>query len=353
MKVKPTMAETLPKSRWSTDTAWKWHEKLPYLVGANFLPSTAINQLEMWQAESFDPTTIDRELGWAAALGMNVMRVYLHDLLWQQDAKGFCQRMDQYLTIAHKHGIRTLFTVFDDCWNQQFALGTQPKPKPATHNSGWVQSPGNHRVNDPATWGNLKQYVTELLTRFGQDSRIVAWDLYNEPGNGASGDAEGGAEKQGKRSLAFLTAVFGWARGVGGVTQPLTVGVWNTGKEFAELNAFSLENSDIISFHNYEPPQKLVDFIQKMAKLDRPMICTEYMCRGNGSTFEFCLPILAKYQVGAINWGLVSGKSQTIYPWGWNPEKGVPDVWFHDIFEADGRMLYPHEEGVFKRIRRG
>lgn len=40
-----------------------------WYFGANFIPSTAINQLEMWQKETFDPTTIDRELGFARKIG--------------------------------------------------------------------------------------------------------------------------------------------------------------------------------------------------------------------------------------------------------------------------------------------
>src|ERR1035437_4224077 len=124
------MPETSPSSRWSEEAAWNWYKALPLQVGANFIPSTAINQLEMWQAETFDPATIDRELGWAAAVGMNVMRVYLHDLVWEQDAAGFCSRIDAYLAIADKHNIRTMLVLFDDCWNVEFALGKQPDPKP-------------------------------------------------------------------------------------------------------------------------------------------------------------------------------------------------------------------------------
>ena len=68
---------------WSKEKANAWYAKLPWMAGADFLPSTAINQLEMWQEESYDSATIDRELGFAAGIGMNVMRVYLHHLAWQ------------------------------------------------------------------------------------------------------------------------------------------------------------------------------------------------------------------------------------------------------------------------------
>ena len=264
----------------------------------------------------------------------------------------FPGRIDQYLAIAQRHGIGTIFVVFDDCWNDQFALGVQPAPRPLTHNSGWIQSPGKTVVNNPAAWPRLERYVTGLLGRFRADRRIIAWDLYNEPGNGAAGDAADAAGKQGAGSLPLLAAVFAWARSVENLMQPLTVGLWNYSPEYDALNALSLAHSDIITFHCYSPPQQLGDRIRLLEPHGRPLICTEYMCRGLGSTFEYCLPILAKHGVGAIHWGLVSGKTQTIYPWGWNARKGLPDVWFHDLFNADGTLLYPHEVRVFHSLRR-
>jgi len=139
---------------WSVEKANAWYQKQGWLLGANFLPSTAINQLEMWQAETFDPTTIDRELGWASAIGMNTMRVYLHDLAWKADAAGFKKRMDQFLAIAAKYHIKILFTIFDDCWNPDAAIGKQPEPKPGIHNSGWVRSPNKNVHNDSSQWSN-------------------------------------------------------------------------------------------------------------------------------------------------------------------------------------------------------
>ncbi len=335
---------------WTKDQASQWQARQPYYVGANFTPSTAINQLEMWQAESFDPQTIRRELTFAAGIGMNLMRVYLHDLLWDHDKQGFCRRIGQYLDIAHSLQIKTLFVLFDDCWRQTFSLGKQPDPQPYTHNSGWIQSPGVRVVNDPTQWARIERYTKELLSAFKDDPRIMGWDLYNEPGNGTSGDSSAGQTKQIDRSLPLLKAVFDWARSVSGLTQPLTTALWNSSPEFKNLNEFALANSDIISFHNYGPPQALAEMIHNLAQRGRPMLCSEYMARGAGSTFEHCLPILRKYNVGAINWGLVSGKTQTIYPWGWNPAKGEPDILFHDIFRPDGSFLYPREESAIKQI---
>src|SRR4029077_2592941 len=45
---------------WTKERARAWADSTGWLVGSNFIPSTAINQLEMWQAATFDPRTIDR-----------------------------------------------------------------------------------------------------------------------------------------------------------------------------------------------------------------------------------------------------------------------------------------------------
>jgi hypothetical protein len=94
--------ERADASRWTEKQANDWYAEQPWLVGSNYIPATAINQLEMWQADSFDPQRIDLVLGWAESIGLNTMRVFLHNLLWQQDATGFQKRIDTFLSIAAK-----------------------------------------------------------------------------------------------------------------------------------------------------------------------------------------------------------------------------------------------------------
>lgn len=319
--------------------------------GANFIPSTAINQLEMWQEESFDPVTIRRELSWGASLGMRVMRVYLHDLLYQQDAAGFLRRIETYLAIADGFDIRTVFVFFDDCWKDEFSLGKQPEPVKCGHNSGWVQSPGHRVADDPAEWDRLEKYVTGVMRHFAHDRRILAWDLYNEPGNGRQGNCKARSGMRGVASLPLLEAVFSWAKAAH-ADQPYTVGVWILWSDFTALNRVALAQSQVVSFHCYAPPEVLkerIDFLRFLAD-GRPLICTEYMARTEGSTFAACLPILKERNVTAINWGLAAGKTNTIYPWNWPAEKGEPECYFHDVFRADGTPLYREEAEFLEKI---
>ncbi len=320
-----TPQQKAEKGIWTSTQAWEWYNQQPWLVGCNFIPSTAINELEMWQSETWDTATINRELGWAEKLGFNTVRVYLHNLAWETDREGFLSRMEDFLTIASRHNIRTMFVFFDDCWNDNPKPGKQPEPIPGVHNSGWLQCPGPDRVVDSTTWGPLEDYVKGVLTAFANDRRVLMWDLYNEPGN--SGMLE--------KSMPLLRRAFEWAWSVR-PSQPLTCATWNHSKEYENLNAFQLANSDVITFHNYADTASLNAEIADLKKLERPILCSEYMARTRDSRFETHLPIFKTSNVGAINWGLVSGKTNTIFPWGSKEGTPEPELWFHDIFRRDG-----------------
>lgn len=330
-------------ARWSKEKANAWYARQPWLVGCNFIPSSAVNQLEMWQQDTFDPKTIDRELGWAAdRLGFNTARVFLHDLAWQADPAGFKERVRTYLAIAERHKIRTLFVLFDDVWNPEPKVGKQPAPRPGVHNSQWVRSPGPRVVNDPKQWGRLEKYVIDMLTTFGKDERILGWDLYNEPGN----------EGQVNKSMPLLKQTFVWARRAH-PTQPLTVGLWRYDKAFKELNDAQLAASDVISFHHYGKANEVRRLIGDLKKHGRPLLCTEYMARTQGSRFATHLPVFKDEKVGCYNWGLVSGKTQTIYPWGSKAGAPEPKVWFHDVFRADGTPFDAKEVEAIRAATRG
>ena len=309
---------------WAKTEAVRWYADNGWLRGCDFIPSTAINQLEMWQVETFDTATISRDLGFAQTIGLNCMRVFLHHLAWQQDPEGFKKRMNQYLAIADRKKIKTIFVFFDDCWNETYHTGTQPAPKPGIHNSGWLRDPGKSLYDDPNLMNLLETYVKDVLHTFKNDNRILLWDLYNEPGNSGYRN----------KSLPLLKNIFQWSREIN-PSQPLSAGVWS--QELTELNHFQLESSDVITYHNYEPEKAHQEAIDTLRKYGRPLICTEYMARLRNSTFFNIMPMLKKENIGAINWGLVSGKTNTKYAWDTPiPDGSEPRVWFHDIFRPDG-----------------
>jgi hypothetical protein len=343
--------------QWTPAEAQAWQATQPWLVGCNFIPSTAINQLEMWQADTWDPATIDRELGWAAGLGFTSVRVFLHDLAWQQDRKGFLKRMDQFLDLAAKHRIGVMFVLFDGVWDPFPQPGKQRAPRAHTHNSGWVQSPGAEILRDPARQDALKDYVQGVVGHFRGDRRVQVWDVFNEPDNPVPQYRAVELKNKAEVALRLLNKTFAWAREVR-PSQPLTSGVWiGNWADPAKLTAMEqcqLEESDVVSFHCYGELPEATKCVQDLRRYQRPILCTEYMARPRGSRF---LPILGYFRqqnVGAYNWGFVNGKSQTIYPWdSWTKTYSAePPEWFHDIFRADGTPYSATEVDYIKSVTR-
>jgi hypothetical protein len=323
---------------WTIEQANSWYQLQGWPRGCNFIPSTAINQLEMWQAETFDTATINRELGWAESIGMNTMRVYLHHLAWEIDPAGFKNRMDQYLSIADRHGIKTIFVFFDDCWNPTYKAGKQPDPKTGVHNSGWVRDPGDLIYSDTALMVTLETYVKDVMQQFSQDKRILLWDLYNEPGNSGYGN----------RSMPLLKKIFTWGHEIN-PSQPLSSAVWD--KKLSDLSKFQLENSDVITYHNYNNDTLHRKAIDSLRLYRRPLICSEYMARRNNSRFENIMPLLKAENIGAINWGLVAGKTNTMYAWDTPmPDGSEPKLWFHEIFRKDGTPYKQEEVDLIKKL---
>ena len=355
-----------PKSvldfRWTEERAWQWHNENGWMVGTNFNPSTSINQLEFWQEDTYDQETIERELEWSAELGMNMHRVYLHNLLWDQDSIGFLKRVDTYLEILERKGIKTLLVLLDDVWHPIPKLGNQPEPIPFVHNSGWVQAPGSKILGDSSRHNELKNYIKGVITHFADDKRVVGWDLYNEPDNVSPNDPrypDRGPEVREKYiySLSLLKKIFKWARDVN-PSQPLTVGLWKDPVTWSDIDSlsaidrFAISNSDVISFHAYGNLEETRKKIEDLEQFNRPLLCTEYLARGEQNTFQIILPLFKEKEVAAVNWGFVAGKTNTAFPWSsWQVEfDSLPKIWHHDIYLPDKTPFDQEEIDFLKEI---
>ena len=375
-------------TRWSEEKIWNWYNNQPWLVGTNFITSSSINQLEFWQEETFDPELIEKELKLSASIGMNTHRVFLHDLLWEQDSIGFINRIDKFLEISDRNGIKTLIVFFDDVWHPVPNMGKQPEPIPHVHNSGWVQSPGAKILYDTSSHNKLESYIKGVVTKFADDSRILAWDLYNEAG--AAGIASHDISKERAielyekigieitddnysssynlndidpksikktYTLSLLKKTVEWVR-ESNPSQPVTTGIyawdidWAPLSDLSELDQFIINSSDIISFHSYGSKKEVLERLKQLKNYNRPLLCTEYIARENKSTFEDVLPIFKENKIGAYNWGLVSGKTNTIYPWkSWDSTyTAPPNKWHHDIFYQNGEPFSNDEIELIKNL---
>jgi hypothetical protein len=279
--------------------------------GVNYVPSNAVNATQMWQ--DFDPATIDLELGFAASLGLNSVRVFIQYVVYERDAAGLLERFAAFLDLAGARGLTVMPVLFDDCWLPEPFLGEQaPEPRPGVHNPFWQSSPGRRRMSlafRPA----LRRYVEDLLGRFGGDRRIIAWDLYNEP---QARDA----------SVALLRDVFAWARDIA-PSQPLTA-CW-----------YGTLLSDLTSIHFYVSPTREPDeaqrTIESATSFGRPVVATEALGRPNHGELHEILPLFEEHGIGWYLWELMIGADQTRYQWPHSPPV-ADDV----VFQG---LLYPDE----------
>jgi hypothetical protein len=311
----------------------------------------------MFQESTFNIEEIAKEISWAKNIGFNSLRVYLHDLLWEEKHQ-FLVRFNDFLDCCQNYEIKPVIVLFDDCHYPFPELGPQPLPVRGIHNSGWKQSPGHKivteifKLNAKQHLDRLQKYTQELLELYKDDARILMWDLYNEPGQFGIGE----------KSFTFLEYVWNWAHEIR-PSQPLTSCIDGAiGDSIILLNKIK---SDIITFHTYEA-EKLEPTIKELRSIGRPLMCTEYMAREYGTTFEFCLPIFKKYNIACYNWGLVAGRSQTNFNWETilhlNEQRDQgnliyegdsltePDEWFHDIFRQDGSSFKDEETAFIKKI---
>jgi len=331
---------SVPSQRWTIEQAWAWYRKHPWIVGFNYVPSTAANTTEFWSAETFDPETIDRELGWGAGLGFNSCRVFVQYLVWNHDPAGLKQRLERFLALADRHGLTTTLVLFDDCAfgdppQTEPYLGKQRDPIPGMILPSWTPSPGLAAVTNQTVWPQLAKYIQDVVGAFGRDRRVLLWDLYNEPGNSGLGN----------RSLPLVEATFAWAR-TAAPSQPLTIGVWGAPEEISRRQ---IELADVTSFHFYGDRAGLWQQIARFKRHGRPVINTEWMARLQGSRWETDLPLFKREAVGCYNWGLVNGRTQCQFAW-FHP-RGTPEpkIWFHDLFHRDGRPYDPAEHDVIRR----
>lgn len=334
-------SDNLHDLRWSQGKAWAWYAEVGQILGCNYLPRTAVNVTDIWQDESFDPKIIDEELGWAQKAGYNSLRVFVQYAVWEEDAEALRQRIDQFLTIADRHGMRVMLVLFDDSSSlgREPYIGKQNELVPSLYNSGGVPAPGHQRVNDCPAWPDLERYIKDLIGHFHNDRRILIWDLYNKPEMSGQDD----------KSLSLVKAAFRWARQAE-PTQPLTAGAYSVNMEDS-MSKTTMELSDVISFRSYGSSEAVSNTINICRRYNRPILCTEWLDRGLNNRFETILPIFAKERVGSYHRGLVAGQTQTHRPWDSKKGDPMPKVWSHNVFHPDGAPYDPNEIELIRNFK--
>ena len=332
--------------RWSMEKAKEWFARTPWQVGVNYVPSGAVNDVEMWMDGTFDPWLIGRETRLAARAGFNALRVFLSYTVWEREKELFLRHFEEFLTIAADAGLRVMPVLFDDCAfdnGSEAYYGRQPEPVPGVHNSRWVPSPGFSVQDDPEKEPSLREYVSAVVGAHREDGRILMWDLFNEPGNTDRTD----------KAVPLLKNAFLWARAESPV-QPLTAAVWSFSPQMEAVEKVCIAESDILSMHAYLPLEETKRRYALLEAEGRPVFLTEWLHRGVGNTYETHLPFFHEKKLGIFQWGLVIGRTQTNLSW--DTMRGTPDpepaLWQHDLLLPDG-TAYRETELALIRFFRG
>lgn len=347
---------------WSKEKIWEWYNNRPWIRGCNYMSADCANRIDQWQSEGFEErlATTDKELALAKETGFNSIRIILEFLVWDEEHDSFMERFEKYIQVCAKNGISCMVVLANDCMRPKHlennSLGKQHVDwgyhggrRLSQH--GKLDGIGFHVLDDPDTAERYWEMIREIVEKYKNDNRIIIWDVYNEPGNA----------KRGELTLPNLKKAFKIVREINPI-QPLTCSAWRIGmyglNNLPEVERFALDNSDIISYHNYDDYMTNIKIIRELEKYERPIINTEWLARCTHNTVQEMFPLFYIKKIGCYNWGLVAGKYQTYEPWNciWEQYEDNKNIdfdftkWFHDLYRANHRPYDPKEIDLIKSV---
>lgn len=351
--------------KWSKEKAWNWYNAQPWIRGCNYMSADCANRIDQWQEYGFEKRfdTTKRELALMADMGYNSIRIIPEFVVWEKEHDGFMCRFERYIQLAAENGMSCMVVLGNDCCppkeealkrlrlgEQHVDWGYHGGRKVSQH--GRFEGHGYSVLDDLEFAERYYEFVTEIVKKYKNDSRIIIWDVFNEPGNSG----------RGMLSLPHFKKFFEIIREINPI-QPLTAAIWSCDEgdfdNMPEIERFCLENSDIISYHNYKSYEKNIVEIKRLKKLERPIINTEWLNRCAGNSVELMFPLFYLENIGCYNWGFVAGKYQTYEPWNgvWDEYKENPAAysdfdftkWLHDLYRPGHRPYNPREIELIKK----
>lgn len=352
--------------KWSKEKIWEWYNSKPWIRGCNYMSADCANRIDQWQQYKFEERfeTTKKELALMSKLGYNSIRIIPEFFVWKEEHDGFMERFERYIELANQNGISCMVVLGNDCCppkeealerlhlgEQHVDWGYHGGRKVSQH--GKFDGAGYSILDEPKSAEKYYEFVREIVEKYKNDERIIIWDVFNEPGN----------SKRDSMSLLHMKKFLEIIRNIDPI-QPLTIAIWSQLTNFEklrEIEKFGLENSDIISYHNYGSYENNIRELKLLKKYDRPIINTEWLNRCGGNTIEELFPLFYLEKVGCYNWGFVAGKYQTYEPWNgiWNSYEENPDSiinnfdftkWFHDIYRPSHNPYNPKETELIKRF---
>lgn len=337
------------RKRWTKEQAWEWYRAGKWVMGVNYVPSITVHGAEMWQADTHDEVMVSvrKELELMRDIGINGVRMGIPFHLWYHERDALLDRAEALYDEFASSGIGVMPVLFNDCVGfgkpaditPQFGRGWHAYE--IGHHGGAKDNPftgERERVGwtywDEPEWRPvMEEFLLAVIGRFRSYPNVIAWDLWNEPGN----------SNRFGMSIPYLKRAFALARSLDPI-QPLTAGVWRypddygtaDGADVEPVQRLALDESDIITFHQYDDFDRVKRVVGKLKEEDRPMMCTEWLNRVQDNLIAEVLPYFHDEGIGSFSWGLVAGKSQHFLPWDelWQKRELPLWRWQHDLFDV-------------------
>ncbi len=347
--------------KWTKERAWEWYNNRPWIRGCNYMSADCANRIDQWQSYGFEERleTTEKELALMAELGYNSVRLILEFIVWDEEHDSFLERFERYISLCSKYGISCMIVLANDCMRpkglevnslgeQKVDWGYHGGRKMSQH--GKLSGMGHHVLDEPDKAPRYFEMVREIVERYKDDERIIMWNIYNEVGN----------SHRWQVSMPNLKKIFEIVREIDPI-QPLTCETFSLGEgeieDITEVEKYALEQSDIISYHNYGTYDINIRIIKKLKRYGRPVLCTEWLARCLDNNIQEMFPLFYLEKIGCYNWGFVAGKYQTYEPWNsvWENYDENPDLkwdftkWFHDLYRPNHRPYDPKEIEIIKR----
>jgi len=187
--------------------------------GANYVPSYARNSLEIWA--KYDPEVVERELGYAAELGLDGVRTFIHSEPFLERPDDAVGAVKDFTRCCAEKKLAFMPVLLDGC---HIMSGSRLL---------WPGNPPPDKAGEEG-WPELEKYINLILPVLRDSESVAVYDVINEPRVGARPDFD-------KLTRHFSALVKDLDP-----DRPVTIGAINRG----EMNSV-MDVVDVASVHSY------------------------------------------------------------------------------------------------------
>lgn len=346
-----------PTEKWTTARAWDWYRQIPWIRGYSGLPSNCVNGIALWQEYGHEAVfrRLEQEFRIAKETGLNAVNVCVEFAVWNAQHDSFLRHLEEYVSLAHQHGLWVMLTLGGDrttIRREAVSFGKQTPEsgyysRMQSRESTWDLVEKEHFLFDDADlFARYAQMVAELAERYGQDPRLLLWNVWDEISSCCSAG----------QMLPMIERFFVILRKQG-VCQPLTASVrfpQTEADDAAQRRILAI--SDVIAFHCRDSYLRAVPLLARLKQYHRPLFCTEWLNRRAGNDVEHLVPLFWLEKIGSFHEGFMQGFLQTYqqiadsFVGAFSETDFLSTRFQHPLYRFNGLPYEPKEIEIFRRF---